>query len=386
LVLLIFLPVVYSVSQSSQEVNAQEIPYSLTYTSEGGVTYGIYYYPGYSYYDFYPWYYGTYATSNKVPVTVSVEGFPSTYSTSLKVDSSQVGTIPGGGTVYIEVNWRVGHTFEVQSYVDGAKGERFYCPANSWYLEKFSRPGRDAKAANTFQYSTQYFLSVSTPYGDAGKNTGWYAKGSTASLSTEKVVETGQGEREVFDGWSISGSSTRDSSISVVLDAPKDAKAEYHKEYYLQVRSEFGSPSGTRWYKEGSSATVQVEKAVPMEGVAGALGGKMVFAGWSGGATGGNVADVLMDSPKTITANWREDYSMPYAIILIIIILIVALFFMYRRGMIPLKEKEAKPEKVEREPVAETPIDIIERRYAKGEITREEYLNLKKDLEKGKKS
>jgi hypothetical protein len=369
-------------------VNAQTqtiTPTVKSYETEGGESYYMYYYPGYGLYDFYPYYYSTYSSSNKVPVTISVEGFPSEYSSSLKVDDSSAGTIPGGGTIYIEVNWRVGHTFLVQSYVEGAKGERFYCPANSWYLEKFSQPGRDAKAANTFQYTTQDYLTISSPYGDATKNSGWYGKGSAVSLSTEKTVDIAQGERDVFDGWIISGSSTRDATVNVVLDAPKEAKAEYHKEYYLGIRSDYGNPSGTRWYKEGSTATIQVDKVVPMEGLAGALGGKIVFNGWSGGALGSNVADVYLDSPKTAIANWREDYSMPYAIILIIVIILVALFLLHRRGILLAKEKP-KPETIERGPeVTGSPLDIIETRYAKGDITREEYLNMKKDLEKSKR-
>jgi hypothetical protein len=204
-------------------------------------------------------------------------------------------------------------------------------------------------------------------------------------LSTEKTVDIAQGERDVFDGWIISGSSTRDATVNVVLDAPKEAKAEYHKEYYLGIRSDYGNPSGTRWYKEGSTATIQVDKVVPMEGLAGALGGKIVFNGWSGGALGSNVADVYLDSPKTAIANWREDYSMPYAIILIIVIILVALFLLHRRGILLAKEKP-KPETIERGPeVTGSPLDIIETRYAKGDITREEYLNMKKDLEKSKR-
>ena len=344
------------------------------YGTEGGESYYVFYYP---YWDW-TYYYSYYYSPNKVPVTIGVEGFPSQYSTTLKVDDSSAGTIPGGGTVYVEVNWRVGHTFSVQSYVEGSRGERFYCASSSWYLEKFSRPTREAKAANTFYYTTQYYLSVSSPHGDATKNTGWYSKGSSISLSTPKTVDISQGEREVFDGWIVGGSSSKDSTINIVLDSPVEAKAEYHKEYYLQVRSEYGNPSGSGWYKEGHVAPIQVERELPLDGLMGALGGKRVFAGWSGGASSGNnVADVRMDSPKTVTANWREDYSTPYLIIaLVAIAIIVILVVLSRRGFVRIRERRREPE------AAVSALDIIERRYAKGEITREEYLRMKKDLEK----
>jgi len=379
IILIIPLAICYSPS-IIHGVNAVE--FKSMYSTEGGVTY--YYFWG-------PWdwsyYYTYYYSPHKVPVTISVEGFPSQYSTTLKVDDSSAGTIPGGGTVYVEVNWRVGHTFTVQSYVEGAKGERFHCPANSWYLEKFSAPTREAKAANTFTYTVEFLLSVSSPYGDAAKSSGWYSKGSSVSLSTPKTVDVSAGVREVFDGWTIGGSLVKDSTTNVVLNSPVEAKAEYHKEYYLQVRSDYGTPSGSGWYKEGSIANIEVEKELPLEGLMGFLGGKRIFDGWSGGvASRGNVADVNMDSPKTVTARWREDYSMPYTIIaLIAIVIVVASIFAYRRSTVSRKEEAPQPKEEPRELVEVSPIDIIERRYAKGEITREEYLRMKRDLTRKEK-
>lgn len=369
LIIIILLSALFSPWLFLHEVNAQGEIFG--YVTEGGETYYIYYYWPTEYYTYY-------YSPNKVPVTIGAEGFPSTYSTTLKVDDSSAGVIQGGGTVYVEVNWRVGHTFTVQSYVEGSRGERFYCPANSWYLEKFSRPTREAKASNTFYYTTNYYLSVSSPHGDATKNTGWYAKGSSVSLSTPKTVDISQGEREVFDGWIVGGSSSKDSTINIVLDSPVEAKAEYHKEYYLQVRSEYGNPSGSGWYKEGYVAPIQVERELPLDGLMGALGGKRVFAGWSGGASSGNnVADVRMDSPKTVTANWREDYSTPYLIIALVAVAIIVILVVFsRRGFVRIGERRREPE------AAVSALDIIERRYAKGEITREEYLKMKKDLEK----
>lgn len=351
----------------------------LTYTTEGGTPY----------YTFYYWptnYYTSYYSQSKVPVTISVEGFPSQYTTSLKVDDASAGVIPGGGTVYVEINWKVGHTFSVQSYVEGAKGERFHCSTSSWYLEKFNRPTREAKAANTFYYTPEYSLTISTSHGDTTAS-GWYAKGSQATLSTLKSVEISQGEREVFDGWSISGSSTKDSTTTVILNSALDAKAQYHTEYYLQIKSEHGNPSGTGWYRTGYTAPIEVEKELPLEGLMGSLSGKRIFNGWSGGASSGNnIADVVVDSPKTVTARWREDYSTPYLILTIIIIIIIAMLVLLsrkgaivmlpRKGVIRIKEKTPQPEQ------ATSTLDILERRYAQGEITREEFVKIRKDLQR----
>ncbi|MBS7628944.1 SHOCT domain-containing protein [Candidatus Bathyarchaeota archaeon] len=94
-----------------------------------------------------------------------------------------------------------------------------------------------------------------------------------------------------------------------------------------------------------------------------------------------------MDSPKTVTARWREDYSTPYAIIaLIATIIIVGSIVLYRRSAAIAKERAPLPEEKPRELREEvSPIDIVERRYAKGEITREEYLRMKRDLTRREK-
>ncbi|MEM2841620.1 MAG: hypothetical protein QXN62_08700 [Candidatus Bathyarchaeia archaeon] len=317
----------------------------LPYAAEGGVTY--YYFWG-------PWdwphYYTYYYSPHKVPVTISVEGVPSQYSTTLKVDDSSACTIPGGGTVYVEVNWRVAHIFTVQSYVEGIEGERFHCPANSWYLERFSALTREVKAANTFTYNVEYLLSVSSPYGDATKISGWYPKGSSVTLSTPNIVEVSTGIREVFDSWTLDRSLIKNSTTDIVLNSSVEAKAEYHKEYYLQVRSDYGTPSGSGWYKEGSIANIEVEKELPSEGFMGFLGGKRIFDGWSGDvASRVNAADVKMDSPKTVSAKWREDYSRPHTILaLTAIIIVVTSIAIYRSSTAIISKRTPPPEESSR--------------------------------------
>ncbi|MEM3381898.1 MAG: hypothetical protein QXQ11_07075 [Candidatus Bathyarchaeia archaeon] len=347
LIILVASSILYYSSSIIPVVNAaeQQIRF-LPYATEGGVTYNYFWGPwDWSYY--YTYYY----SPHKVPVTIRIEGLPSQYFAILKVDGSSACTIPGGGTVYVEVNWRVAHIFTVQSYVEGVKGERFHCKANSWYLERFSAPTREAKATNTFTYTVEYLLSVSSPYGDAAKISGWYSKGSSVTLSTPNIVEVSKGVREVFDSWTVDRSLIKNSTTNIVLNSPVEAKAEYHKEYYLQVRSDYGTPSGSGWYKEGSIASIEVEKELPLEGLMGFLGGKRIFDGWSGGvASRGNAADVNMDSPKTVAARWREDYSKPHTILaLTAIIIVVASIAVYRSSIAIIKKRTSPPEERSRE-------------------------------------
>jgi len=274
--------------------------------------------------------------SPSISAMISVDDLPSQYSVELKVDNSQYGVIQGGGKREIRVKSELSHSFSVQPYLEVSKGERYYCQSNSWTLDKSVGPSGEAEVSHTFSYTQQYLLSVSTSHGDAAKNSGWHARGYSVTLETPRMVEISQGVRSVFDGWVASGSENKDSSLRVVLNSPLEARANYHKEYYLQIVSQYGKPSGSGWYREGSNAVISVERDLPSPGLMGALGGRNVFSGWSGDKiSSNNAADVLMDSPKAVAANWTADYSTPYLIILMTaVLIIVAMVFLAQKRII----------------------------------------------------
>jgi hypothetical protein len=100
---------------------------------------------------------------------------------------------------------------------------------------------------------------------------------------------------------------------------PADATtltAEYKTQYLLTVISPLGNPQGSDWYDEGASTTFSVTSPWTAEGFMGMLGGKYIFERWSGDLTATTTsASVRMDGPKTVTAEWRADNTMPYTII-----------------------------------------------------------------------
>ena len=266
-------------------------------------------------------------------VMISIDGLPSYYTVNLRVDDSLVGSIPGGGTFRLEVDDEVRHVISTEQYVEVSEGERFYCQANIWHIDELSySSSENIKAAHSFQYATQYHLSVSTIHGDAAKKSGWYTKGSSVSLSAPQAIEVSQGAREVFDSWTVLGSTVKDPSTTVALNSPLDVKTEYHREYYLQLISERGQPSGSGWYKEGTTAEIRVDRESALPGFIGALGGMKIFDGWSGEVSStNNRAFVLMDSPKTVAAKWRDDYSITYIVVISPILIAIALVTVFRK-------------------------------------------------------
>ena len=82
----------------------------------------------------------------------------------------------------------------------------------------------------------------------------------------------------------------------------------YRTQYYLEVDSPYGSPSGNDWYNE--STIVQPRLDVNMTD--GPEGVRYVFVKWGQDASGhGIVSDqILMDQPKKAVAQWKTQYNL----------------------------------------------------------------------------
>jgi uncharacterized repeat protein (TIGR02543 family) len=106
-------------------------------------------------------------------------------------------------------------------------------------------------------------------------------------------------------------------------------------QHYLTVMSPYGLTSGPGWYDAGSMASFSISAtSLPESGLMGMFGVKNIFDGWSGDSTATSPnATIVMDSPKTVTALWRKDYTQFYATtgIFIATILLMAALVIYRR-------------------------------------------------------
>ena len=131
------------------------------------------------------------------------------------------------------------------------------------------------------------------------------APGSVHDLTVPPLVDTGTGTRYVFASWSDG-----DTSVSRTISRGGVYTASYTTQHQLLIESAYGEPDGEGWYEAGSTITISV---VPSEGRI----IRQVFTGWSGNFSGDKpTAQLIMDSPKTITANWRTDYARLCIIIL----------------------------------------------------------------------
>jgi uncharacterized repeat protein (TIGR02543 family) len=161
----------------------------------------------------------------------------------------------------------------------------------------------------TASWKIQYDLTVysdrtSTP----SQGSYWNDSGTTITAYVNTPITVG-GVRYVCLGWSGTGSVPATGSTSAVtfaINAPSTLTWNWQTQYNLTVTSPNGTASGSGWYPAG---TIQYASVSPTT-VPGSAGSQFVFTGWGGDAYGSSSPSnaIVMDGPKTATANWETQY------------------------------------------------------------------------------
>jgi hypothetical protein len=157
------------------------------------------------------------------------------------------------------------------------------------------------------QYGTQFYLDVSSAYGDV-LGAGWYDRGAKAhAVIASSQVAVSPGMREIFVSWSGDATGTGITSNEILMDGPRTVGTTWRTEYELRIDSPYGTVVGAGWYQSGSFATASVNASV----VGTATGERVVFKGWTGNAAGTAAygsSPILMSGPKTVHAEWSKEY------------------------------------------------------------------------------
>lgn len=162
----------------------------------------------------------------------------------------------------------------------------------------------DSPKTVTANYKTQYVLTVNSAYGQP-TGSGWYDQGTQAYASLNAdTVDIATGVRARFTGWG--GDATGNSiPVTVTMNAPKTVTADWKKQYYVSVSSSMGQASGSDWYDEGSTATINVNSPVPQP-----YGQQYVFQKWVGTQEiPSNHAQVQVNGPMSVEAQWNLDQT-----------------------------------------------------------------------------
>ena len=274
-------------------------------------------------------------------VTISLSGVPSQFSAQLQVDGQNQGTVPGSQSKKFSFKIDTSHTITVEQYVAGDTGVRYYCAQNTWSVSSAD--------SHTFNYQTQYQLTVVTDPDGITPVTGggWYNEG--ASVQTNQVNQTVKGTggtQYAFKTWEVDGVAQTGNPITVTMDKPHRAVAKYATQYQLVIDSPggLGNPQGGGYYDAGSKATFSVTTPV------GFLV-QQVFVRWEGDYSGTSPqGSITMDKPKVVHAVWTTSYTQAYVAAGAAAVAIVAAAFlmMRRRKRGPRPPKPSKPSKGKR--------------------------------------
>jgi hypothetical protein len=125
------------------------------------------------------------------------------------------------------------------------------------------------------------------------------------SLAADQIIQTAAGERFIFTHWS-DGVNSNPRSILIATDT--NIVAEYRAEFYLTVNSPAGRVYGEGWYPKGYNASFGVTPSTYSASAwFGFLTGEYHFAHWSGDSDStSQVASVLMNGPKNVSAQWAQ--------------------------------------------------------------------------------
>jgi len=151
-------------------------------------------------------------------------------------------------------------------------------------------------------WAREYLLEVKSRYGDPSGE-GWYAEGSMAYFSVRTPVDQANLTRRVLQEWSGDVAQRRATGM-IIMDGPKTVVARWGTEYYLQVRSRYGDPTGQGWYPAGEVAHFSLDTIDDLGNET-----RMIFVSWSGDVeTEGQEGNLTMLSPHLVTALWRRQY------------------------------------------------------------------------------
>lgn len=233
-------------------------------------------------------------------------------------------------------------------------------------------------------WKTQHYLSMETNYGSLVPSSGWYDAETTIQISAEPP-DAAQGERYLWSGWMGMGAGSytgTDNPVTITINAPIKQRANWVRQFYLTVKSDFGYSKGEGWYNEGETATFSVNS--PLGFLI-----QQVFTGWSGDSTATTpTATIIMDGPKTVIANWRTDYTGLVAIVLFSVSATLLSVFFYRKRKKRLTETiTLEPSEISilgnkggKEQIIEY-LERLERLYKMGKINEETYSRLKTEYE-----
>ncbi len=121
-------------------------------------------------------------------------------------------------------------------------------------------------------------------------------------LDLDSLQSVDNTTRYTFNTWNNQASKNQ---LYTVPSIHNTLCAHFFIQYYLEVNSSYGNPQGEGWFNQDSTAVFSVDEFYYHNNQI-----RFLFLSWSGNIEGNTtpVDSLIMDSPKTVTANWQTQY------------------------------------------------------------------------------
>jgi hypothetical protein len=206
-------------------------------------------------------------------------------------------------------------------------------------------------------YLPQYLLSVEyapqeVANGYNETHAGWYDTNSDVQLGpAPTIINLNTVERLQFSGWSDDGTISNNLSYTVLVDRPRNVTLLYQPQYYLDVKSTYGTVTGSGWYSKGATANITAPVSSGTWPFSYTLTGWTVDPASEAVTNRGGSWVIVVDKPYVVQAQWSLDY-LPLILLfgggaVAFTVLAVGTLVAYKRGVFTRRRAVGSPEKTE---------------------------------------
>ncbi|MFO7889503.1 MAG: FlgD immunoglobulin-like domain containing protein [bacterium] len=139
-------------------------------------------------------------------------------------------------------------------------------------------------------------------YSYTAPHTFTWLEDSEHPLDSDSIQSYSKTARYRFNTWN---NQAEKNQLYTVPGSDSALTAQFFTQYFLDVNSSYGNPRGEGWYNQDSTAVFSVNEYYYESNEI-----RFVFLNWSGDIQGitSPKDSLIMDSPKTVTANWQPQY------------------------------------------------------------------------------
>lgn len=157
-------------------------------------------------------------------------------------------------------------------------------------------------------WQTEYRVTVTSDFSST-YGSGWYAKGSSATVKADSLIQQTSSHRHRFSHWTSSIGDLSDScSTSITVEAPTIIKAIYQEQFMLTIESAYGTSTGQGWHDANKTISFGIDSLANVDATT-----RYRFLKWTSSTNQGYQgslanATLTINEAITQTATWQKEF------------------------------------------------------------------------------